>query len=181
MTVIAYYENKLYADRRIVTGAEGVGYAALANKTKITIADDKTYAFLKEGGLLDKQKIDELSKLILKQIHCTNPTQLPELKKQLMLSCCHLFIGTNVLFAIKGKCFHVNALGTIKELPRDQLFVSGSGQVPFFADHQLGYSMDQIFHRVSKTTSLVSKEFDSLNIDTDLIEYSKPLSDYVQE
>ncbi len=181
MTVIAYYKDTLYADRRIVTGADGVGYAALANKIKITIADNKTYAFLKEGGLLDKQKIDELSKLILKQIHCTDPTQLPELKKQLMLSHCHSFIGANVLFAIKGMCFHVNALGTIKELPRDQLFVSGSGQAPFFADHQLGYSMDQIFHRVSKTTSLVSKEFDSLNIDTDLIEYSKPLSDYVQE
>lgn len=181
MTVIAYYENKLYADRRIVTGADGVGYAALANKTKIAIADDRTYAFLKEGGLLDKQKIDELSKLMLKQIYCTDAKQLPELKKQLMLSCCHLFIGTNVLFAIKAKCFHVSALGVIKELPRDQLFVSGSGQAPFFADHQLGYEMNQIFHRVSKTTSLVSKEFDSLNIDTDLVEYSKPLSDYNQE
>jgi hypothetical protein len=111
----------------------------------------------------------------------TDAKQLPELKKQLMLSCCHLFIGTNVLFAIKAKCFHVSALGVIKELPRDQLFVSGSGQAPFFADHQLGYEMDQIFHRVSKTTSLVSKEFDSLNIDTDLVEYSKPLSDYNQE
>ena len=85
MTVIAYYENKLYADRRIVTGAEGVGYAALANKTKLTIADDKTYAFLKEGGLLDKQKIDELSKLMLKQIYCTNPTQLPVLQETIRI------------------------------------------------------------------------------------------------
>ncbi len=183
MTVIAYYKDTLYADRRIVTGSEGVGYSALGNRTKITIADNKTYALLKDGELLDKRTADELANSIFELLFCHDKTLLPELIRKFTLKqIVNTSIGFNgILFAVKGKCLHVSKIGVFRELNRDQLFVSGSGQSMFYCDHLLGYPVDKIFDRISKSTSLVSKEFDSINIDTDLVEYAKPLLDYKQD
>lgn len=181
MTAIAYYDNKLYADRRIITTIEGSGHSAFSNKTKITIAEDRTYAFVKDGVLFDKQKIHQLAQFLFKQLSCTDPITLSEIKKNLKVVLMNDLIGVMegaTLLAIKGKCFKVTYTGFI-ELPKDQLLVSGSGQYAFFVDHLLGYPVDVIYQRIAKTIPTVSKVFDTVNIDTDLVEYSTPLTAFI--
>ena len=171
MSIVAYHNGRLYADRSVSRYVDGFFLGQPGNK--ICVDPKNRYAYTATGySSVDPEEHKNGHAVILQFLKCYHGIDkhyegLSEEKKtEYVISMMHKWLHGNcvILAVTKKSVVYVCYDGTIAGIPKTGMIARGTGSLAFNTAMLIDPDITKAFKIASKLTATVSEEFDSFDM-----------------